>query len=263
MSPTSCLCSTPHRNVVESSIQWRRVGSNHRPIDYEPIALTTELRRQMLSKIDSGEPYALGPQRANSPENLGLLQYPRQDSNLRHRLRRPVLYPLSYGGLHATNDAVGFIPPILSSPSSVSSHRLPQGRPPTWPELPVARATSAPAATGPNRSSCPNLLGPPALLPWLPHLRAAVTGRHPRLSGELSPLPAERDRGPAPNDRSALCCGCCHRFSQSGAPACCFAGPTCMWQSGSSSGPDADRSRPGPATDPPTASLVMCSCDRR
>jgi hypothetical protein len=23
---------------------------------------------------------------------------PRQDSNLRHRLRRPVLYPLSYGG---------------------------------------------------------------------------------------------------------------------------------------------------------------------
>ena len=24
---------------------------------------------------------------------------PRQDSNLRHRLRRPVLYPLSYGGV--------------------------------------------------------------------------------------------------------------------------------------------------------------------
>jgi hypothetical protein len=24
---------------------------------------------------------------------------PRQDSNLRHRLRRPVLYPLSYGGM--------------------------------------------------------------------------------------------------------------------------------------------------------------------
>lgn len=38
-----------------------------------------------------------------------------------------MLYPLSYGGVHATNDAVGFIPPILSSPSSVSDHRLPQG----------------------------------------------------------------------------------------------------------------------------------------
>jgi hypothetical protein len=27
-----------------------------------------------------------------------LTERPRQDSNLRHRLRRPVLYPLSYGG---------------------------------------------------------------------------------------------------------------------------------------------------------------------
>jgi len=30
-----------------------------------------------------------------APENFWR---PRQDSNLRHRLRRPVLYPLSYGG---------------------------------------------------------------------------------------------------------------------------------------------------------------------
>jgi len=29
---------------------------------------------------------------------------PRQDSNLRHRLRRAVLYPLSYGGLHPFPD---------------------------------------------------------------------------------------------------------------------------------------------------------------
>ena len=27
-----------------------------------------------------------------------IAERPRQDSNLRHRLRRPVLYPLSYGG---------------------------------------------------------------------------------------------------------------------------------------------------------------------
>ena len=29
---------------------------------------------------------------------VGGKKYPQQDSNLRHRLRRPVLYPLSYGG---------------------------------------------------------------------------------------------------------------------------------------------------------------------
>ena len=32
---------------------------------------------------------------AISPKNQ---KYPQQDSNLRNRLRRPVLYPLSYGG---------------------------------------------------------------------------------------------------------------------------------------------------------------------
>ena len=37
-----------------------------------------------------GRPYLLTPSAV--PER------PRQDSNLRHRLRRPVLYPLSYGG---------------------------------------------------------------------------------------------------------------------------------------------------------------------
>ena len=31
---------------------------------------------------------------------------PRQDSNLRHRLRRPVLYPLSYGGRHTAHTLV-------------------------------------------------------------------------------------------------------------------------------------------------------------
>lgn len=161
-------------------------------------------------------------------------QYPRQDSNLRHRLRRPVLYPLSYGGLHATNDAVGFILPILSSPSSVSSR--PSLRRAAA-DLAVAAgrlSADATAATGPNRPGCPGLSGPPALLPWSPHLRAAVAGRHPRLSGELSPLPPTGDK-PLADDRSALCCGCCHRALRTDAPACCFAGPTCIWQSGSSS----------------------------
>ena len=32
----------------------------------------------------------------------GIVERPRGDSNARHRLRRPVLYPLSYGGHHST-----------------------------------------------------------------------------------------------------------------------------------------------------------------
>ena len=32
----------------------------------------------------------------------GIVECPRGDSNARHRLRRPVLYPLSYGGHHST-----------------------------------------------------------------------------------------------------------------------------------------------------------------
>ena len=37
------------------------------------------------------------PERQASP-NTTFSQCPRQDSNLRFRLRRPALYPLSYGG---------------------------------------------------------------------------------------------------------------------------------------------------------------------
>ena len=37
--------------------------------------------------------------RRTSPAGPGW--YPHQDSNLNHRLRRPVLYPLSYGGTGA------------------------------------------------------------------------------------------------------------------------------------------------------------------
>ncbi len=33
--------------------------------------------------------------------SLGVFERPRQDSNLRTRLRRPLLYPLSYGGFRA------------------------------------------------------------------------------------------------------------------------------------------------------------------
>lgn len=98
-----------------------------------------------------------------------------------------MLYPLSYGGLHATNDAVGFILPILSSPSSVSGLPTPLGKPADLAVAAERRNADATAATGPNRFGLPKPFGPPALLPWSPHLRATVAGRHPRLPGELSP----------------------------------------------------------------------------
>ena len=182
--------------MFESFVQWRRVGSNHRPIDYEPIALTTELRRQKLPQGRLRQTEHAWTPSARTLSGETPPQYPRQDSNLRHRLRRPVLYPLSYGGLHATNDAVGFILPILSSPSSVSSRPSPRR---AAADLAVAAgrlSADATAATGPNRPGCPGLSGPPALLPWSPHLRAAVAGRHPRLPGELSPLPRAKGRTP-------------------------------------------------------------------
>ncbi len=40
-------------------------------------------------------------------------QRPRQDSNLRSRFRRPVLYPLSYGGGYL--GSVEAVPPLASS----------------------------------------------------------------------------------------------------------------------------------------------------
>ena len=40
----------------------------------------------------------LGEHEGNSP-NVGLQKHPRGDSNARTRLRRPLLYPLSYRGL--------------------------------------------------------------------------------------------------------------------------------------------------------------------
>ena len=44
--------------------------------------------------------------RARPPSGLVPRKCPRQDSNLRHRLRRPVLYPLSYEGVRRARDPV-------------------------------------------------------------------------------------------------------------------------------------------------------------
>jgi hypothetical protein len=44
---------------------------------------------------------------------MGCRWYPQQDSNLRTRLRRPALYPLSYGG----PTSAGTVPPPRASPA--------------------------------------------------------------------------------------------------------------------------------------------------
>ena len=52
------------------------------------LKIVHDVSRQPLEdKSTMSRDIALAPQKR-----------PRQDSNLRHRLRRPVLYPLSYGG---------------------------------------------------------------------------------------------------------------------------------------------------------------------
>jgi hypothetical protein len=60
------------------------------------------LRRQTelaSPRLDRRPMRAIRPrQDPKSPFEQLFLWRPRQDSNLRHRLRRPVLYPLSYGG---------------------------------------------------------------------------------------------------------------------------------------------------------------------
>jgi hypothetical protein len=49
----------------------------------------------LISLLDSQRPRPDGHKQPFTSYNP---KRPRQDSNLRHRLRRPVLYPLSYGG---------------------------------------------------------------------------------------------------------------------------------------------------------------------
>ena len=145
----------------------------------------------------------------------GTSKYPRQDSNLRTRLRRPVLYPLSYGG--APNRASG------SYPQFCRVRHLSRER-----EAHLPAATGLAGVTRPHRLRCDGTEhatrdpasdhggpGPPALLPWPPRLRAAVTGAHPRLPGELSPWPPGRA---ARSDRSSLCCGCRHAPSRATRP---------------------------------------------
>src|SRR5204862_437089 len=62
---------------------------------------------------------------ATKAMTLGVVQTrscwcPRQDSNLRHRLRRAVLYPLSYGGSRSL--------PKTSRGPTCTAPRLPRGR---------------------------------------------------------------------------------------------------------------------------------------
>ncbi len=128
-----------------------------------------------------------------------------------------MLYPPELRGPALTKGQL-VVPPILLRPPSVSGHH--DGPGDTWPGV-CYTPSPALAATGPNSPRSPPAgPGPPALLPWSPRLRASVTGQHPRLSGELSPLPVRRSRA----GRSSLCCGCRRAPSREARPRLLFHG---------------------------------------
>jgi hypothetical protein len=180
---------------------WRRLDSNQRPSDYEPLALTTELRR----------PAIVAPRNPRATR-----QYPRQDSNLRTWLRRPALYPLSYGGSpprqagsypqfcrvrHLSQDRRA----VLAGPGLARvarPHRHPLRRDRTC----VARrvAASRPIAR-------PTRLAAVVASPACARCRSA-----PSPSRRAFTLAGPVRRG----DRSALCCGC--RRAPSRATRPCF-----------------------------------------
>ena len=57
--------------------------------------------RQRAGRSEPGPKHETGPADDGGANKTIMHSYglcPRQDSNLRHRLRRAVLYPLSYGG---------------------------------------------------------------------------------------------------------------------------------------------------------------------
>jgi hypothetical protein len=158
-------------------------------------------------------------------------KYPRQDSNLRSWLRRPVLYPLSYGGATLARQTVLY-------PRFCRFRHLSQGQGP-WQCLAwgVSHPSPATAATGPN--TCIQWMraspGPPALLPWSPHLRVCRCRRTPSPFRRAFTLTARTGRPAGLLSVAAVVT----RPHGRRAPACCFAGPTCVWQSGSSSGASA------------------------
>jgi hypothetical protein len=67
---------------------------------------------------------AAGWSLAVPPLNCALRECPRQDSNLRTRLRRAVLYPLSYGGARRNSTAPGGAPAHIAGRSRGSGSRL-------------------------------------------------------------------------------------------------------------------------------------------
>jgi hypothetical protein len=76
------------RNIENAAPDGRRFGSS----SLTPRRITKDSRDRSSEAVHDVSP-------RHGPRCLATSQWrPRQDSNLRHRLRRPVLYPLSYGG---------------------------------------------------------------------------------------------------------------------------------------------------------------------
>ena len=74
-----CLGQFVLANVMAKSIMIPIVGSDVGSLVLQDVGIGFDAHRSMIPRISS--------------------LCPRQDSNLRTRLRRPALYPLSYGGV--------------------------------------------------------------------------------------------------------------------------------------------------------------------
>ena len=89
-------------DVWREAVSGEAIGftsSGHFQLDSKPARHTMSSPKFATLKWPSSSTAECGHGCQGSPLSCDITKKrPRQDSNLRHRLRRPVLYPLSYGG---------------------------------------------------------------------------------------------------------------------------------------------------------------------
>ncbi len=83
------------------------------PPGRRPMPLPTlRISCQIVAKCRGGGARVVQGERQNRRSGREIEKRPRQDSNLRHRLRRAVLYPLSYGGSRRRQGSSGAAGPM-------------------------------------------------------------------------------------------------------------------------------------------------------
>jgi hypothetical protein len=93
----------PERRPVQRIVATVAARSPQSPATQAPVAHT-------LPKGDAGNTSAHRAERRSAGQASNSIGRPRKDSNLRSRLRRAVLYPLSYGGSGGTTIPAAVMP---------------------------------------------------------------------------------------------------------------------------------------------------------